>query len=135
MTAEEHFRWEWRELAGKLCLAVAPLGMADNERWIAFFEEVSRAFPDGEAFFIVDARKIENKIGVDGFKGILDSLKGQGVERATFAVITTDKFHSMTARMFRSLADMSGFDLQTGVFFEEDAAKSWIETQISRPEC
>ena len=70
MTVEKHFIWEWKELAGKSCLHVVPHEMVDDRRWVAFFEEIEGAFPDGEASILIDIRHIEDRISVEGLKGI-----------------------------------------------------------------
>ena len=132
MNIDEYFSWEWKELANKSCLYVAPQGTADNKRWIAFFEQVADSFPDGDAFVIVDVRGIEEKIDLEGFKGIIDILKRHGAESAHFAVITTDQFHKLTADIFQRLATASGFNLSIVVFLSEDSATDWLIEEIEK---
>jgi hypothetical protein len=130
MTAEEFFSWEWKELANKSCLYVTPRVMADNERWIALFEQVAGTFQDGNAIIMVDVRNVEEKVDLEGLEGIISVLKRHGVEGALFAVITTDQFHKLTADIFQRLATMSGFDLQIDVFLSEDTAREWLIEKI-----
>ena len=132
MTVDKFFRWEWKELADKSCLYVTALGMVDARRWIAFFEEDEGTFPDGEAYIIVDNRNVEEKIDLEGFKGIIDIFKGQRIESAIFAVITTDQLLDITATMFQTLAKMSDFELQIKVFLSEGSARDWMVERIGR---
>ncbi len=132
MTVETNFSWEWKKLADKSCLHVKPRDIADDRRWIAYFEEVAGTFQDGEAFVFVDVREIEERISLEGFKGIIGTFKRQGVESAVFAVVSTDEFHNLTAGMFKTLADMRDFELRIKVFLDEGLARAWMLEQIGQ---
>jgi len=75
MIVADYFDWEWKQLAGKSCLSVAPRKMVDDERWITFFSHVSDNFPEGEAYIVVDVRGVEDKVSWQGFDGIINVFK------------------------------------------------------------
>jgi hypothetical protein len=130
MFMADYFDWEWKQLAGKSCLSVAPRGMVDDELWITFFNQISDTFPDGEAFVIVDVRDVEDQVSWQGFEGIIDVFKKKRVKFVVTAVITTDQHHDVTAKLFRRLAEQSSFNLQINTFDDSDLAKHWMEERI-----
>ena len=130
MTVENHFNWEWKELADKSCLYVTVSEVVDDQHWIAFFEEIMETYQDVEAFIIIDIRHVEDRISLEGLQGVIDILKRQGVKSAVFAALTTHEYHDLTASMFQCLAGMSDFKLQVDVFFNEDSARRWMIERI-----
>ena len=80
MTVETNFSWEWKKLADKSCLHVKPRDIADDRRWIAYFEEVAGTFQDGEAFVFVDVREIVVEKRVDDGEGKRVQHKRDGAE-------------------------------------------------------
>lgn len=131
MAAADYFTWEWKELSGNRYLYVTSNSMADDERWGEFFEEISDSFQSPNAFILVDVRGKEERIGLNGFKTIIEYLRLHGIRRAIFSVLSDDNFHDLTADVFKRLSEMQDFDLSINVSLTQSTAEIWLENNFS----
>lgn len=122
------FEKKWQKINGKRIFYVHPTSAVFDDDWVAFFENELKNYLDDNFFLILDIRGIEENIGYDGFTRIADLLKKKNIKLIRIGVLATDPgFFEMLAKLFGTIAEAKGINLQVEVFEEMELACAWYD--------
>lgn len=123
------FERNWCEVSGQRFLYVRPKTMVKDKDWMDFFDAELVDYQNDLFLILVDVVGIEEDIGIELFSHISETLARFGVRRARFAVLPSNSFYPILAKLLENLAKLKEIDMEVQLFQQRDAAEAWLGSQ------
>ena len=116
----------------QICSLIAS-GDIQNEDWISSIQSALDSGEKGfQSYFLIDNTNAFDRVGLEGFKGVIQEFRKAGKSSIRIGVVTNDPLDRHRLEVFKSYGLDENISISAECFYDADEAKRWLIFQAAR---